>query len=224
MSAAAGEPITPDMSNLPEPKTYPKPTPAEIISSGPTNVSRVALTFDDGPTPGVTDRILDELKQRNVRATFFMLGERIAKSPELARRVAAEGHEIGNHTFTHPRLTELPHARVEEEVQKTQNIIAEIIGLKPVWFRPPYFAFRDNLAPVVNSRGMRIVGGNVDPADWSQPPEEQIIGVVARDAKPGAIIVCHDMHAQTANAAGRILDGLLGAGLSPVTLSTLMST
>jgi peptidoglycan/xylan/chitin deacetylase (PgdA/CDA1 family) len=222
MAAASGELVPPVTSNLPEPRTYPKPIPAEIVSTGPTERKQIALTFDDGPTPGVTERILDDLKQRNARATFFMIGERIAAAPALARRVLAEGHEIGNHTFTHPKLTELSFSRVDEEIQKTQDVIATILGLKPAWFRPPYLAFRDNLAPLVNSRGLRIVSGDIDPADWSQPGEEKIISVIARDAKPGGIIICHDMHAQTANAAGRILDALLGAGLAPVTMSTLM--
>jgi peptidoglycan/xylan/chitin deacetylase (PgdA/CDA1 family) len=223
MAAAGGEPI-PAMAKLPETRTYPKPAPAEIVSSGPTEHQRIAITFDDGPTPGVTDRILDELKQRNARATFFMIGQRIAAAPELARRVVAEGHEIGNHTFTHPKLTEIPHASAEEEIQKTQDVIATILGLKPAWFRPPFLAFRDSLAPMVNTRGMRIVHGNIDPADWSQPGEEKIISVIARDAKPGGIIICHDMHAQTANAVGRILDSFAAASLEPVTLSSLMGS
>jgi peptidoglycan/xylan/chitin deacetylase (PgdA/CDA1 family) len=221
MAAASGEPV---MTPLPEPRTYPKPAPLEIVHSGPAARNQIALTFDDGPTPGVTDRILDEFKMRGLHATFFMIGRRIAAAPELARRVVAEGHEVGNHTFTHPKLTDLAPASAEEEIQKTQDIISETLGLRPAWFRPPYLAFRRDLAPLVVSRGMQIVEGNVDPADWSQPGEEKIIEVISRDAKPGSIALCHDMHAQTANAIGAVLDRLVAAGLTPVTLSTLMAS
>jgi peptidoglycan/xylan/chitin deacetylase (PgdA/CDA1 family) len=113
--------------------------------------------------------------------------------------------------------------RAEEEIQKTQDVIHDVLGLQPAWFRPPYGDFRDNLAPLVTSRNMRIVMGNVDPADWSKPGEDKIIEVIARDAKPGAIAICHDMHAQTANAIGAVLDQLIAAGLQPVTLSELMA-
>jgi len=222
LAAVSGEPA-PVMTPLPEPRTYPKPAAMEIIKSGPATRNEIALTFDDGPVPGVTDRILDELKQRGGRATFFMIGERIAAAPELARRVIAEGHEIGNHTYTHPKLTELPPMRVEEEIQRTQDAIREVLGLQPAWFRPPYLAFRDNLAPFVTTRGMRIVHGNVDPADWSRPGEEKILEAITRDTKAGSIIICHDFCEQTANAMGTILDKLLAAGLTPVTLSTLMA-
>jgi peptidoglycan/xylan/chitin deacetylase (PgdA/CDA1 family) len=220
LAAASGEPL---MTPLPEPRTYPRPAAMEILTCGPAAGNRIALTFDDGPTPGVTDRILDELKARGAHATFFMIGQRIAAAPDLARRVVAEGHEVGNHTFTHPKLTDLPPARAEEEIQMTQEVMMEMLALKPLWFRPPYLAFRENLAPLVTSRGMRIVHANVDPSDWSQPGEEKIIEVITRDAKPGSIVICHDMHAQTANAIDKVLERLAAAGLAPETLSTLMA-
>ena len=223
IAAVGGEPEAPAMTKLPEPRTYPKAAALEIIHCGPSVRSQIALTFDDGPTPGVTERILDEFKQRGLHATFFMIGRRIAAAPDLARRVVAEGHEVGNHTFTHPKLTELPPALVEEEIQKTQDVIAGTLGLQPAWFRPPYLAFRQELGAFVHNRGMRVVEANVDPSDWSQPGEDKIIEVITRDAKPGAIVICHDMHAQTANAIATVLDRLVAAGLTPVTLSKLMA-
>ena len=220
IAAVSGEPV---MMPLPEPRTYPKPAAMDIIQCSLAGRPQIALTFDDGPTPGVTDRILDELKQRGAHATFFMIGRNIAAAPDLARRVAAEGHDIGNHTYTHPKLTELPPKRAEEEIQKTQDIIREVIGIQPAWFRPPYGDFRDNLAPLVTSRGMRIVMGNVDPSDWSKPGEEKIIAALKRDAKPGAIAICHDFCEQTSNAIGTVLDNLIAAGLQPVTLTALLA-
>ena len=194
----------------------------EFIKSGPTNGNRIALTFDDGPTPGVTDRILDELKQRKLHATFFMIGQRIAAEPDLARRVLAEGHEIANHTFTHPNLNTLPEPQIEAEIQKTQDIMGEILHHRAAWFRPPFGALRQNQAGLLAKRGLGIVLWNVDPSDWSQPGTDKIIGTILTETQPGSIIVCHDLHGQTAESVGPICDGLLERGFAPVTLSGLL--
>lgn len=222
MAAVSGQPETPPAKIAAAPPAQVNPAPVEFIDHGPADSNRIALTFDDGPTPGVTDRILDELKQRGAYATFFMIGERIAAAPDLARRVVAEGHEVANHTFTHPKLSELSDAQAAAEIQKTLDVMAEVLGQRPAWFRPPYLAFRPDQGHLVLSLGMGIVTGNVDPRDWSQPGEDHILSVVVRDASPGSIIICHDMHAQTANAVGPMLDRLLEKGLAPVTMSTLM--
>jgi peptidoglycan/xylan/chitin deacetylase (PgdA/CDA1 family) len=194
----------------------------EFIKHGPLDRNQIALTFDDGPTPGVTDLILDELKRRELKATFFMIGQRIAAAPELARRVLAEGHEIGNHTTTHPKLTTLPDAEVEAEIQKTQDIIAETLNYRSAWFRPPYGELRQNQASMLKAKNLGIVLWNVDPSDWAKPGETKITAAILSEAKPGAIIVCHDRHLQTANSLPGILDGLNERGLTPVTLSTLL--
>jgi peptidoglycan/xylan/chitin deacetylase (PgdA/CDA1 family) len=194
----------------------------EFIKSGPTDGQRIALTFDDGPTPGVTDRILDELKRRKLHATFFMIGQRIATAPDLARRVLAEGHDVGNHTFTHPNLTKLPDQEVEAEIQKTQDIMDEMLNYRAAWFRPPYGALRQNQAGLLAKRGLDVVLWSVDPSDWSQPGEAKIVGTVLAETKPGSIILCHDVHRQTADGIGPILDGLAERGFSPKTLSALM--
>lgn len=197
---------------------------SSFITSGPTDNNQIALTFDDGPTPGVTDRILDELKLRKVHATFFMIGERIAAAPDLARRVLAEGHDIGNHTYTHPKLTALPEAQVIAEIAKTQDIIAKEINHGARWFRPPYGAFRADQSGLVVQAGMRVVLWNIDPSDWSQPGEDKITGTIFEKAAAGAIVVCHDFSEQTANCMGVLLDGLLTRGLTPVTLSRLLTS
>jgi peptidoglycan/xylan/chitin deacetylase (PgdA/CDA1 family) len=228
MAAASGTPIA---KEIPSPASAANPKIAEIaqdakiefITSGPPEGNQIALTFDDGPTPGVTDLILDELKQRKLHATFFMIGQRIAAAPDLARRVLAEGHEVGNHTFTHPKLTTLTDAQADEEIQRTQDIMAEMLNHRPAWFRPPYGALRQNQAGLPAKRGLGIVLGSVDPADWSQPGEAKIIGTVLAETKPGSIIICHDLYKQTAIAVGPILDGLVERGLSPATLSALLS-
>jgi peptidoglycan/xylan/chitin deacetylase (PgdA/CDA1 family) len=204
-----------------DPKTISAPK-IEFIKSGPAIGSRVALTFDDGPTPGVTDRILDELKKRNVRATFFMIGERIAAAPDLARRVLAEGHEIGNHTYTHPKLTEVSDAQVAAEIQKTNDIMREVLDHRPVWFRPPFGALHRSQAPLIGMKGLGIVLFSVDPKDWSQPGETKIVETILTESKPGSILLCHDVHPQTANSVESILDGLSERGLIASTLSEVL--
>lgn len=197
---------------------------AEIpwIKTGPSEGKRIALTFDDGPTPGVTELILDELQQRKLHATFFMIGERVAAAPELARRVLAEGHEIGNHTFTHPKLTTLSDQRVVEEIQKTQNLLGEQLDYRPAWFRPPFGALRKNQSQLVQKEGLGIVFWSVDSVDWSQPGEAKIVDVVLAQTKPGAIILCHDLHLQTARSIGQILDELQNRQLIFDTVTSLI--
>jgi peptidoglycan-N-acetylglucosamine deacetylase len=227
MAAASGAPLAEDIPSQ-APAANPKiAEPAqnakiEFITSGPPDGNRVALTFDDGPTPGVTDLILDELQRRKLHATFFMIGQRIAAAPDLARRVLAEGHDVGNHTFTHPKLTTLADREVEAEIQKTQDIMREVLNHRAAWFRPPYGELRQNQAGLLSSKGLGTVLWNVDPGDWSQPGEAKIVGTILAETKPGSIIVCHDLHRQTADSVGPILDGLLECGFTFATLSTLL--
>jgi peptidoglycan/xylan/chitin deacetylase (PgdA/CDA1 family) len=199
-----------------------KPKEIEFIKSGPARHNRIALTFDDGPTPGVTDLILDELRRHKARATFFMIGERIAAAPELARRVLDEGHDIGNHTYTHAKLTLLPPAQVEAEIQKTIDLMREVLKYRTTWFRAPFGALRQDQAHVLLQRGMRIVSGNVDPQDWSQPGVGKITGTILAEAKAGSIIICHDKFQQTVESTQTVLSELSERGLNFTTLSQLL--
>jgi peptidoglycan/xylan/chitin deacetylase (PgdA/CDA1 family) len=221
MASASGATEFPAHAALAKPE-FAKGAKVDFIRSGPPDGNRVALTFDDGPTPGVTDLILDELRKRKLHATFFMIGQRIAAAPDLARRVLAEGHEVGNHTFTHPKLTTLADQQVDAEIQKTQDIMGEVLKHRAAWFRPPYGALHRNQAGLLGMRGLGIVLWSVDPSDWSQPGEAKIVGTILAETKPGSIIVCHDLHRQTADAVGPILDGLLERGFTFVTLSALL--
>jgi peptidoglycan-N-acetylglucosamine deacetylase len=209
--------------SAPAPAPITEPEKPAFITCGPAEGNQIALTFDDGPTPGVTDRILDEFKARGLHATFFMIGENIAVSPELARRVLAEGHDIGNHSYTHPHLTKLPESQVLAELQTTQDIIAKEMSHRTGWFRPPFGDLRANQSGVAEQAGLRVILWNIDPADWNQPGEEKISETILSKAAAGSIVVCHDSHAQTANCIGAILDGLVERGLTPVTLSKLLA-
>jgi peptidoglycan/xylan/chitin deacetylase (PgdA/CDA1 family) len=225
MAAASGEPITPVAPDpaLGSAKPFTPRSPTfEFIKHGPPRSNRVALTFDDGPVPGVTDLILDELKTRNLRATFFMIGERIAAAPDLARRVLAEGHEVGNHTYSHPNLTTLPDAEVDAQIEKTQEVMRNLLNHRPSFFRPPFGGLRQNQAGMLQKRGLRAVLWDVDSKDWSQPATEKITENILNQVRAGSIILCHDLRAQTAASAGPILDGLLERKLDVATLSRLL--
>jgi peptidoglycan/xylan/chitin deacetylase (PgdA/CDA1 family) len=203
---AESDPATPVSVS---PKVEDEPEIDPFINCGPAEGNRIAITFDDGPVPGVTERILDALKQRNLVATFFMIGQNVEKFPELVRRVVAEGHEIGNHTYTHPKLNSLPDQQADLELQQTQDIIMEAVKIPPTCFRPPYLAFRKNQSGIPHRKGLTIICGDVDSRDWSLPGEDKIVDTILSQTKAGSIIICHDWCEQTANCIDRILDGLV---------------
>jgi len=127
-------------------ETQPSPTPAETHSKPATYTEAhvdqpyIAMTFDDGPSAENTPRLLEMLKQRNIKATFFLIGQNVASNPDLVRRILAEGHEIGNHSWTHPQLSKLSDQRVSSEITKTQDAIKDASGFTPTLLRPPYGA------------------------------------------------------------------------------------
>ena len=209
--ASAAQALASNVASSSVPAVVPgqETTDVHFINSGPSDGNRIAITFDDGPTPGVTDVILDELKKRNIRSTFFMIGRQIVAAPELAQRVLAEGHEICNHTFNHVKLNTLSDQQVNWEIQKTQDTISELLNYRPTWLRPPYGAFRKNQIGILQSLNVGVVFWSVDSRDWSQPGEEKISNTILTHTKPGSIILCHDLHKQTASCIGQILDGLL---------------
>lgn len=120
---------------------------------------RIAYTFDDGPTEKdkVTERVLATLKERNIKATFFMIGGNVAAHPDLARAVVEDGHEVGNHSLTHPFLNRLSNERVTYELEKTQDFIAIAVGYKPIWFRPPFGAFKRSQGGLASALGLGVV-------------------------------------------------------------------
>ncbi len=129
----------------------------------------VALTFDDGPSPRNTPALLDALAAAGVHATFFMIGNHVRRHPELARRVVDAGHTIGNHTEMHPLLTRKPEARVQGELQRCQQIIADTTGTIPTLFRPPYGGRRPVVLRLARSLGMTPVMWNITAGDWASP-------------------------------------------------------
>ena len=198
----------------------------------------VALTFDDGPDPTWTPRILDILKQENVHASFFIIGQNGQSNPDLLRRIVDEGHDIGNHTFTHPNLGEIPGRVTEMELNATQRLIEAVTGRSTVLFRPPYFGDAepttpDEVQPVVRAErlGYLTVGLRVDPDDWMLPGSAQIVkqtieGVTSTDPdKRGQVVLLHDgggPRTQTVEALPQMIHELRARGYRFVTVSELM--
>lgn len=184
----------------------------------------VAMTFDDGPHPRNTPRLLDILRARNIKATFYVIGQNVDRYPGIARRIVAEGHEIGNHTYTHPRLTGLSDSQIQSEMRKTENAIVRAAGVKPRTMRPPYGAlYQRQRSMIFSSFSYPTIMWSVDPNDWRRPGPSVVAGRILNSAHNGAIILAHDLHAPTIDAMPRTFDGLLSRGFRFVTVSQLLA-
>ncbi|WP_168157254.1 polysaccharide deacetylase family protein [Sporosarcina ureilytica] len=179
---------------------------------------RVALTFDDGPDPKVTTRILETLERYDAKATFFMLGSRVEYYPEIAKSVHEAGHELGNHSWTHPDLTKANNDKIASEIDRTTTIIEEVTGQKPEIFRPPYGAFNDN---VLNLTDLSMILWDVDTLDWKHRNASQLLSYVKQNTRDGSIILMHDIHTSTADGLDAVLAYLAENDFQFVTISEL---
>ena len=185
----------------------------------------IALTFDDGPHPTLTPRLLDILKSHNVKATFYVTGQNVARYPGITRRIVAEGHEIGNHTWGHPNLTKLSDAAVRSELDRTNTAIVNAVGVKPRTFRPPYAAMTSRQRAWVNAEyGYPIVFWNVDPRDWKDRNANLVTSRLLSGTRKGSILLLHDIHATSVSAVPQTINGLISKGYQFVTVSQLLST
>ena len=180
------------------------------------STDRVLLSFDDGPRSMLTLRILDTLHEFGVHACFFILGQRGAQHPQLLRRIVEEGHELGNHTWSHPRLLKTPDAAIFGEIQKTQSLIEAASG-KPVrFFRPPYGKIRPKTVEMIQERfNMQTMLWSLDPEDWSSPGVDVIHANVIEKVRGGDIVLLHEKR-QTAQALPAILSSLRDRNLMPL--------
>jgi len=152
----------------------------------------VALTFDDGPSPVWTPKILDELRKANIKATFFMVGEHVAKYPEIARRVAEEGHEIGNHTYDHHVLLYYALEELEKEIKDTERIIQKATGKTTRYFRPPKAWLTAREKKKIEELGYKVILWSLNSKDWVTFDDKYIVKYIVRNIKPGDIILFHD--------------------------------
>jgi peptidoglycan/xylan/chitin deacetylase (PgdA/CDA1 family) len=162
-----------------------------VLIRGPQAGKRISLTFDDGPAEHFTEQILDILREHHVPATFFVCGKNVEAHPDLLRRIAREGHEIGNHTYSHPYVYFKSRRRIAKEIDHTQVIIEEATGLRPKVFRPPYGARWFGLVPTSRERGMHLVLWSAAGYDWKKDAQG-ITEATLRELKPGAVILLHD--------------------------------
>ncbi len=198
---------------------------------------KIVISFDDGPDPQWTPKMLDILKQKNVPAVFFVIGNMANQRPDILQREYAEGHEIGNHTFTHPRFDDIPQSELRWQLNLTQRLIESTLGVKSILFRPPYgidhqpeYAEEVSQLPLAQEMGYLIVGQRIDPDDWSlrdgKPiPAKEIVDSVLRQADKGNIILLHDGggdRSQTLTALPKVIDALRARGYQFVSVADLL--
>jgi len=198
---------------------------------------KIAISFDDGPDPQWTPKILDILKEKKAPGVFFIIGDQANKRPDILKREFTEGHEIGNHTFTHPKFDEISHTQIRWELNLTQRLIESTLDVKTILFRPPYgidhqpeYAEEVAQLPLAQEMGYLIVGQRIDPDDWSlrdgKPiPAKEIVDSVLRQAGNGNIILLHDGggdRTQTVAALPQIIEALREKGYQLVSVSDLI--
>lgn len=196
---------------------------AQTISYVPTSQKIVALTIDDGPHYKVTPEILNVLREKHVKATFFVLGENVEHFPKLLAQEVSEGHEIGTHTYSHTALSKFDSKRIIEEFDKAEKIISQTAP-KPTLFRPPGGLYNRQVIEAAHQKGYTVILWSVDPRDWSCPPTAKVVEKVLHDIKPGSIILLHDGQypLPTPQALGTIIDRLRAQGYEFVTVSELL--
>lgn len=186
---------------------------------------RIALTFDDGPHENYTAEILSILQEYGIKATFFVVGQNAKEHSSLLQQVAEAGHEIGNHTYTHPKLKEQNAESFSCELEKTRAVIESITGISPSLFRPPE-GFREGvIKTVAKEQGYQMVLWSVDTEDWRGLSAERIEAAIMKDVKDGSIILCHDYvvgKSHTPEALRRVIPQLLEEGYEFVTVSELV--
>ena len=180
---------------------------------------QAALTFDDGPDIRYTPLLLDGLKERNVRVSFFLLGEKVEQYPELVERMQKEGHLVGNHTYHHVQLNKLNETKAREEILKTNNLIYETTGVYPLYLRPPFGAWKKNLELCVE---MFPVFWDIDTLDWKSQNVEAILETAGDRPEDGSIILMHDEYETSVEAAFLLIDRLKKTGYEFVTVDHLI--
>jgi len=239
ISIAAPKPApatpVPAPAATPAPATTPAPKPAAALPAAPASAPKitfsqchvdgpyVAMTFDDGPHGANTPRLLDMLKQRKIHATFFVVGQCVAEFPDIVKRIVAEGHEVANHSWSHPQLSSMSESGVRDQLQKTHDAIIAACGVTPKTLRPPYGAFTARQRAWAHGEwGYQCILWDVDPLDWKVRNAEHVKNEILKQTVPGSIILAHDIHKSTIDAMPETLDGLLAKGFKFVTVSELL--
>lgn len=204
-------------------------TPLAAVRRGPATRRRVALTFDDGPDPTWTPRVLDLLAARRVRASFFLVGERAARAPDTVRRIAGEGHEVASHAWSHRSLWFLGPRATEREVARSHELLAALSGREPRHFRPPWGMVNATLFGALRRHGERLVLWSIQPEGLRPVSAERQVDRVLGRVRPGAIVDLHDAEGTPAAperlvaALPGMIDGLTRTGYELATVAELLA-
>lgn len=215
------DPTTINLDGVPKAKSA---APRIVFSQCRVNSNVIALTFDDGPHPQNTPRLLDMLKERGIKATFFLIGKSAATWPAVVKRIVDEGHEVANHTWDHKQLSIMAEKKVMDELQKTHSAILNACGVAPSLYRPPYGAIKlTQKKTIMEHFHYPTILWDVDTLDWKSPRSiAKVHDTILKEAKPGSIILCHDIHVETIDAMPTTLDDLKARGCQFLTVSQLI--
>ena len=223
-TAACAQPIEPDLSAYNTAGTAEIPVEIlgeldeETLADLVEEPKYVALTFDDGPRADTTSALLDGLLERGAAATFFVVGEQVSCNEKLLQRMKAEGHQIGNHTYSHVRLKTANMDSVVEEIQKSEVVLRGAVGDGTFWLRPPYGAIDSQRAKLIKTP---MIYWSVDPQDWKLLDTKKVVDAVLSTVQPGDIILLHDFYPTSVQAALEIVDRLQAEGYDFVTVEEL---
>ena len=181
----------------------------------------VALTFDDGPNPATTNQALDTLSKYGIKATFFVLGKNVSGNEEILKRMKADGHVIGNHSWSHPVLSKLSLDEAKKQITDTEDALTKVLSSSSKLMRPPYGAITDDIR---NGLDLSFIMWDVDSLDWKNKNEASILTEIQREVKNGSIILMHDIHAETVHALPKVIDYLKGQGYDFVTIPDLLDS
>src|SRR5437870_3961199 len=188
-----------------------------------TDGSYIAMTFDDGPSATLTPKLLDLLAARHIKATFFVIGENVAEHPEIVARAAREGHEIGNHSWSHPNFAKMSEDRVHQQLWRTDDAIRNATGKRPTLMRPPYGSITAREKRWIHDElGYDIILWDVDPYDWKRPGPAVVRNRILKETQSGSIVLSHDIHPGTIEAMSSTFDALEAKGFKFVTVSELI--
>lgn len=204
------------------PVRTPPPT-LKLIREWPTGKKWIALTFDDGPHPEYTPQMLQLLAEKHVRATFFLLGPNVEKNPTIVKEIVDAGHEVGNHSWSHPILSKLQPAKIREELEKTTAAIKEAAGVQVRLMRPPYGSANKKVQDTCDELGLKIICWSIDTDDWRKTTtKEKMVDLIKKGAHDGAIILMHDRHEKALETTREVIDYLRGQGYEFVTVGELL--
>ncbi len=203
------------------------PTKDGVVFSGSTSCGKkIALTFDDGPHPTKTAKILDILDKYGIKATFFVIGANVEYYPELVAEEAARGHEIANHSYSHTKLSKCTETEIKSEIERTDLAVKKAAGVTPKLFRPPEGAYSENIVKVATDMGKSTIIWTVDTLDWAKTSHNVIVENIKTNVTSGSIILFHDFtckEAHTIEALETIIPYLQSQGYQFVTVSELIS-